>query len=67
MPRLILVTPKLIINKAAKADVRSSAAKVQQLQTQLGQTVVRAPVARAIAEKLARVGDVTAVPPQTQV
>ncbi|WP_298919287.1 hypothetical protein [uncultured Nostoc sp.] len=37
-----------IINKA-KADVRSSAAKVQQLQTQLGQTVVRALVARAIA------------------
>ncbi|MEH2391638.1 MAG: hypothetical protein V7K21_08130 [Nostoc sp.] len=55
-----------IINKA-KADVRSSAAKVQQLQTQLGQTVVRTPIAGAIAEKLARVGDVTAVPPQTQV
>ncbi len=55
-----------IINKA-KADVRSSAAKVQQLQTQLEQTVVRAPVSGAIAEKLARVGDVTGVPPQTQV
>ncbi|MEH1934082.1 MAG: efflux RND transporter periplasmic adaptor subunit [Nostoc sp.] len=54
------------INRA-KADVRSSAAKVQQLQTQLGQTVVRAPVSGAIAEKLARVGDVTGVPPQTQV
>ncbi|MBN3887736.1 MAG: efflux RND transporter periplasmic adaptor subunit [Nostoc sp. JL31] len=55
-----------IINKA-KADVKSSAAKVQQLQTQLGQTVVRAPVSGVIAEKLARVGDVTGVPPQTQV
>ncbi|MEH1842381.1 MAG: efflux RND transporter periplasmic adaptor subunit [Nostoc sp.] len=55
-----------IINKA-KADVKSSAAKVQQLQTQLGQTVVRSPVAGVIAEKLARVGDVTGVPPQTQV
>ena len=55
-----------IINKA-KADVKSSAAKVQQLQTQLGQTVVRSPVAGVIAEKLARVGDVTGIPPQTQV
>jgi HlyD family secretion protein len=55
-----------IVNKA-KADVKSSAAKVQQLQTQLGQTVVRAPVAGVIAEKLARVGDVTGVPPQTQI
>ncbi|MEH2282597.1 MAG: efflux RND transporter periplasmic adaptor subunit [Nostoc sp.] len=55
-----------IINKA-KADVRSSAAKVQQMQTQLGQTVVRAPVSGVIAEKLARVGDVTGIPPQTQV
>lgn len=57
---------KAVINKA-KADVRSSAAKVQQLQTQLGQTVVRASVSGTIAEKLARVGDVTGVPPQTQV
>lgn len=55
-----------VINKA-KADVRSSAAKVQQLQTQLGQTVVRASVSGTIAEKLARVGDITGVPPQTQV
>ncbi|WP_414571223.1 efflux RND transporter periplasmic adaptor subunit [Nostoc sp. CCY 9925] len=54
------------INKA-KADVKSSTARVQQLQTQLGQTVVRAPVSGIIAEKLARVGDVTGVPPQTQV
>jgi HlyD family secretion protein len=55
-----------IINKA-KADVKSSAAKVQQLQTQLGQTLVRSPVSGAIAQKLVRVGDVTGVPPQTQV
>ncbi|MFN6566045.1 efflux RND transporter periplasmic adaptor subunit [Dendronalium sp. ChiSLP03b] len=54
------------VNKA-KADVRSSVAKVQQLQAQLGQTVVRAPVSGIVAEKLARVGDVTGVPPQTQV
>ncbi|MBD2530457.1 efflux RND transporter periplasmic adaptor subunit [Nostoc flagelliforme FACHB-838] len=60
-----IVNAQAIINKA-KADVRSSAAKVQQLQTQLGQTVVRAPVSGTIAEKLARVGDVTGVPPQTQ-
>ncbi len=40
---------------------------MQQLETQLGQTVVRSPVAGVIAEKLARVGDVTGVPPQTQV
>ncbi|MDZ7961094.1 MAG: efflux RND transporter periplasmic adaptor subunit [Aulosira sp. DedQUE10] len=54
------------VNKA-RADVRSSAAKVGQLQTQLGQTLVVAPVSGIIAEKLARVGDVTGVPPQTQV
>jgi RND family efflux transporter MFP subunit len=54
------------INKA-KADVRSSVARLQQLQAQLSQTVVRAPVSGIVAEKLARVGDVTGVPPQTQV
>jgi HlyD family secretion protein len=54
------------VNKA-KAGVRSSAARLQQLKTQLGQTVVRSPVVGVIAEKLARVGDVTGVPPQTQV
>ncbi len=54
------------VNKA-QADVRNSAAKVGQLQTQLGQTLVLAPVSGIIAEKLARVGDVTGVPPQTQV
>jgi RND family efflux transporter MFP subunit len=55
-----------VVNKS-KADVRNSAAKVEQLQAQLAQTIVRAPVAGIIAEKLARVGDVTGVPPQTQV
>ncbi|MEM6752831.1 MAG: efflux RND transporter periplasmic adaptor subunit [Cyanobacteria bacterium P01_C01_bin.38] len=52
---------------SAKAGVRSATARVQQLKTQLGQTVIRAPVSGIIAEKLARVGDITGVPPQTQV
>ncbi|MEO1374968.1 MAG: efflux RND transporter periplasmic adaptor subunit [Cyanobacteria bacterium J06635_10] len=52
---------------SAKAAVRSARARVQQLKTQLGQTVVRAPVSGIIAEKLARVGDITGVAPQTQV
>jgi RND family efflux transporter MFP subunit len=50
-----------------QATVRSSAARVEQLKTQLGQTLVRAPASGIIAEKLARVGDVTGIPPQTQV
>ncbi len=52
---------------SAKAGVRSATARVQQLKTQLGQTIVRAPVSGIVAEKLARVGDITGVPPQTQV
>ncbi len=44
---------------SAQADVLSSVAKVQQLQTQLGQTIVRAPVGGVIAEKIARIGDVS--------
>jgi HlyD family secretion protein len=52
---------------SAQAAVRSSNAKVEQVRTQQGQTVVRAPVSGLIAEKLVRVGDVTGVPPQTQV
>lgn len=52
--------------KSAKAGVRSATARLQQLKTQLGQTVVRAPVSGIVAEKLARVGDITGVPPQTQ-
>ncbi|HEY9902734.1 MAG TPA: efflux RND transporter periplasmic adaptor subunit [Candidatus Sericytochromatia bacterium] len=43
----------------AQADVRSSVAKLQQLQTQLGQTVVRAPVSGVVAEKIVNLGDVT--------
>ncbi len=52
---------------SAKAGTRSATARVQQLKTQLGQTVVLAPVSGIVAEKLARVGDITGVPPQTQV
>jgi HlyD family secretion protein len=52
---------------SAQATVKSNNAKVQQLKTQLGQTVVRAPVSGIVAEQLTRVGDVTGVPPQTQV
>ena len=52
---------------SAKAGVRSATARVQQLKTQLGQTIVKAPVSGIVAEKLARVGDITGVPPQTQV
>ncbi len=42
------------------ADVRNDLAKVQQLQAQLAQTIVRAPVAGTIAKKNVEVGDVTA-------
>ncbi len=51
---------------SAQAAVRSNNAKVQQFKTQQRQTVVTAPVSGIIAEKLARVGDVTGVPPQSQ-
>ncbi|MDJ0616586.1 MAG: efflux RND transporter periplasmic adaptor subunit [Calothrix sp. MO_192.B10] len=51
---------------SAQANFQSSGAKLQQLKTQIDQTLVRAPVAGKIAEKLARVGDVTGIPPQTQ-
>lgn len=44
---------------SAEADVRSSVATVQQLQTQLGQTVVRAPASGVVAEKTAQMGDVS--------
>lgn len=43
---------------SAQADVRSSIASVQQLQTQLAQTLVRAPASGIIAEQSAQVGDV---------
>jgi len=43
---------------SALADVRSSRANVEQLQTQLGQTLVRAPASGLVAEATAEVGDV---------
>jgi HlyD family secretion protein len=49
---------------SAQAAVRSSNAKVEQVRTQQGQTVVRAPVSGLIAEKLVRVGDMAGTPPQ---
>ncbi|MGF1490892.1 MAG: efflux RND transporter periplasmic adaptor subunit [Microcoleaceae cyanobacterium] len=42
-----------------QAGVRSQQAQLQQLQTQLEQTVVRAPANGVVAERFARVGDVT--------
>lgn len=46
---------------SAQADVRNNQAKIQQLQTQLEQTVVRAPANGIVAERvdMARVGYVT--------
>ncbi|MBR8833450.1 MAG: efflux RND transporter periplasmic adaptor subunit [Stigonema ocellatum SAG 48.90 = DSM 106950] len=44
---------------SAQADVQTSVAKVKQLQAQLAQTLVRAPVAGIIAKKNVEVGDVT--------
>ena len=44
---------------SAQADVRSSNARVQQLQTQLEQTLVRAPAAGVVAEKNVEIGNVT--------
>jgi HlyD family secretion protein len=41
------------------AGVRSSEAQVRQLQTQLEQTIVRAPDSGIVAERIARVGDVS--------
>ena len=44
---------------SAQADVQSKIAEVQKLETQIAQTVVRAPSNGVIAEKVARVGNVT--------
>lgn len=44
---------------SANADLASKQAIIQKLQTQIAQTVVRAPADGVIAEKLAHVGDVT--------
>lgn len=52
---------------SAQASVKSSTAKMEQLKTQLGQTLLRAPVSGVVAQKLARVGDVTGIAPQTQI
>ena len=41
------------------ASVRSNDAQVKQLQTQLEQTIVRAPDTGTVAERIARVGDVS--------
>lgn len=43
---------------SAEADVRSSIARIQQLQTQLGQTTVRAPAAGIVAERNVEIGNV---------
>ncbi|MGB3532153.1 MAG: efflux RND transporter periplasmic adaptor subunit [Microcoleaceae cyanobacterium] len=45
--------------RSAAAQVRSRQAGVDQLETQLGQTTVRSPATGIIAERSARVGDVT--------
>lgn len=45
---------------SAQADVRSSNARVQQLQTQLGQTTVRAPAAGIVAQKNVEIGNIAA-------
>ena len=44
---------------SARADVQSQQARIQQLQTQLEQTLVKAPAEGLVAERIARVGDVT--------
>jgi RND family efflux transporter MFP subunit len=43
---------------SAQAEVRFNAAHVEQLRTQLLQTIVRAPVSGVVAEKIAQIGDV---------
>ncbi|MEL7034668.1 MAG: efflux RND transporter periplasmic adaptor subunit [Cyanobacteria bacterium J06592_8] len=45
--------------RTAEANVRNRQASVDQLQTQLQQTEVRAPANGVIAERIARIGDVT--------
>ncbi len=46
---------------SAEANVKSSTARLQQLKTQMAQTLVRAPVSGMIAEKLVKIGDMTSV------
>lgn len=45
--------------RTAEAGVRSAQAQVEQLNTQRSQSVVRAPMSGIVAERTARVGDVT--------
>lgn len=45
--------------RSAAANVRSSQARVEQVRTQEDRTVVRAPASGIVAERIARVGDVT--------
>lgn len=45
--------------ESAAANVRSTQIRVQQMETQQDRTLVRAPEAGIIAERIARVGDVT--------
>lgn len=45
--------------QSAEASVRSQQADLERLQTQLGQTTVRAPAAGIVAERFATVGDVS--------
>jgi len=44
---------------SAQSEVRSQNARIQQLQTQLEQTLVKAPANGLVAERMARVGDVS--------
>lgn len=44
---------------SAQADVQSKTAEVQKLETQVKQTVVKAPASGIVAERVARVGNVT--------
>lgn len=45
---------------SAEAQVASQAARIQQLETQLNQTLVLAPADGIVAERMARLGDVSA-------
>jgi HlyD family secretion protein len=53
------VTSAQAMVDSAEADVRNQVARVEQLQTQLEQTFVRAPSSGIVAERVARVGDVS--------
>lgn len=44
---------------SARSEVQSQQARIQQIQTQLDQTLVKAPANGLVAERMARVGNVT--------